>query len=236
MPAPPVAVFTLPPVFPSDTFFTSLNKYLAMFGLVECGKRALHMVFCAMYDRANAIWGRGKRYSVGGVARSFGVPCEKAADVNAPGMIKRLRELAPDVIINVSGNQIFRTELLALPSVACINVHAGPLPHYRGLFPLYWVLANGEAHTAVTVHYMDEVVDRGDILAQRCITIESGESLASLCRKAQFVTAEVVDEALRNTMTPDFSPLPNDPGKGSYYSFPGKEQRLALIRRGFQFR
>lgn len=236
MPGPPVAVITLPPTFPSDTFLASLRKYLAMFGPVECGRRALQMISCAAADRAGAVLGRESRHSVRGVAAGFGVPCMKTNDVNSAGTINRLRESAPDVIVNVSGNQIFRKELLALPAVACINVHAGPLPRYRGLFPLYWVLANGEADTAVTAHYMSEAVDRGGILAQRPIPIEPGETLASLCRKAQAVTADVVVEALRNAMTRGFVPLPNDPGKGSYYSFPGKEQRLALMRRGVRFR
>ncbi len=231
-----VAITTVPPIFGSDTLRTTVKKYFNMLGAKECLLRGVELVAYRIIDQANSIRGKGCLNSIRTIARRLDIPHRSVRKINTPATINWLRKLAPDVIINLSGNQIFGNELLSLPRIACINIHAGPLPRYRGLFPLYWVLVNGEKRTAVTAHYMRKKVDAGGIIAQRWIDIEPRETLRSLCRKSQATAPEVVAAALKNVCKTGFRPLPNEAAEGNYFSFPCKEERLIMRERGVRFR
>jgi methionyl-tRNA formyltransferase len=122
--------------------------------------------------------------------------------------------------------QIFRRELLELPRLGCINVHSALLPHYRGVLPTFWVLANNEPETGVTVHRMAADIDGGEILVQRRVPIEPEETLHSLMRRCKAVAADAVLEAVDRFRTDRVEALPNPADEGSYYSFPGRADVL----------
>ena len=89
-----------------------------------------------------------------------------------------------DLFVSMSFNQIFRSKLLDLPRLKAINCHAGKLPFYRGRNVLNWVLINGENEFGITVHYMDEGIDTGDIILQRIFEITETDNYAKLLVKA----------------------------------------------------
>ena len=80
--------------------------------------------------------------------------------INNDEVVDRIRKLEPDLIVSVSMNQIAKKEILELPTHRCINVHCAPLPRYGGMSPYVWALANNESHSAATIHYMDEGLDK----------------------------------------------------------------------------
>lgn len=105
------------------------------------------------------------------VAEVGGLPVTSPEDVNAPGPVKHIAGMAPDVIVVVAYGQILSQELLAVPRMGAFNLHASLLPRYRGAAPLNWALINGETVTGVTVQAMLPKVDAGPIAGQQTVPI-----------------------------------------------------------------
>ena len=81
-------------------------------------------------------------------------------------MIAEIRGLAPDVIVVMAYGQILPKSVLEIPRIACLNLHASLLPRYRGAAPIQAAIAAGDPETGITVIYMDEGLDTGDMLLQ----------------------------------------------------------------------
>ena len=94
------------------------------------------------------------------------IPYAPVADVNDPAFIAKLRDLEVDMLVSFQ-QRIFKSALLATPRVACLNVHTGILPGYRGSKPVFWMHARGEPEMGVTIHTMHENIDTGRIVVQR---------------------------------------------------------------------
>ncbi|MFO8081419.1 MAG: formyltransferase family protein [Armatimonadota bacterium] len=157
-------------------------------------------------------------------ARSHDVPIETVADINAPAFLERLREMGVDLVISASCPQIFRRELLELPPLGCVNVHAGPLPRYRGMLPTFWVLYKHETETAVTVHFMNERLDDGPIILQEAVPIPSGETQGNLMRRCKIVGARLLSQAIDLLESGEVHTRANPRDEATYYSFPTPEQ------------
>ena len=84
----------------------------------------------------------------------------------------------------MSFDQIFKTKLFSLPRLGTINCHAGKLPFYRGRNVLNWVLINDEKEFGITVHYVDEGIDTGDIIIQKVFPIFDSDNCDSLLKVA----------------------------------------------------
>lgn len=89
-----------------------------------------------------------------------------------------------DLFVSMSFNQIFQTALINLPTLKTINCHAGKLPFYRGRNILNWALINDEKEFGITVHYVDEGIDTGAIILQRCYSITDEDNYATLLERA----------------------------------------------------
>ena len=103
---------------------------------------------------------------------------------------KRIREeydeildLNPDMIVTCAYGQIIPSEILNYPKYGCINVHASLLPKYRGGAPIHRSIINGDKETGITIMYMDEGMDTGDIISKREVVIEEYDNLETLSDK-----------------------------------------------------
>src|SRR5204863_7719946 len=85
--------------------------------------------------------------------------------------IEDIGALKPDVIVVMAYGQILPRDVLEIPKIACVNLHASLLPRWRGAAPIQAAIAAGDRETGITVMYMDERLDTGDILLQRAIDI-----------------------------------------------------------------
>lgn len=111
--------------------------------------------------------GRGQKLQPSPVktwAEAHNLPVWQPKRVKSEEFCAFLREQKPDVIVVVAFGQILSQELLDIPRLGCINVHASLLPAYRGCAPMQWCLMNGEEKTGVTTMYMDAGLDTGDML------------------------------------------------------------------------
>jgi methionyl-tRNA formyltransferase len=161
--------------------------------------------------------------SVRAVCNRYGTRSLRPRDVNDPGFIALLRTIDPDLVISVSCPQIFRRQLLELPRLGCLNVHSAMLPKYRGVLPTFWALANDDPETGVTVHRMTDRIDKGDVIAQRRVSITPNETLLSLMRKTKRVGADLVLESVEAFDSGSVSPMvPGPTDQDSYVSFPAR--------------
>jgi methionyl-tRNA formyltransferase len=117
--------------------------------------------------------------------------------VNSDEFLEEIRKYRCDLFVSMSFNQIFRKRLMQYPKLKTINCHAGKLPFYRGRNILNWVLINDEKEFGITVHYVDEGIDTGDILAQRVYPITDGDSYATLLERAHGGCAELLYETVK---------------------------------------
>lgn len=110
--------------------------------------------------------------------------------------IEEIKGLQPDLIITCAYGQILPLELLKVPKLGCINVHASLLPKYRGGAPIHRAIMNGATETGVTIMYMSEGMDEGDIISQKSIPIEPEDTASTLHDKLSLLGRELLLETL----------------------------------------
>ncbi len=142
-----------------------------------------------------------------------GLPLYEAASLKAADTLSALAAFKPDVICVACFPHIFPRALLNLPPLGCLNLHPSLLPRYRGPAPLFWQFQQGEAETGVTVHFMDEGADTGDIALQRPVLFPdgcTGQQADRLCGEAG---GELLGETLRLLAEGRCPRLPQTPGR-----------------------
>src|SRR6266536_3474733 len=123
-------------------------------------------------------------------------PVLQPARIKDQQAIDEIRALKPDVIVVMAYGQILPRGVLEIPKIACLNLHASLLPRWRGAAPIQAAIAAGDRETGITVMYMDEGLDTGDILLQRKIEIAPDETGASLHDKLAQIAPEALAEAI----------------------------------------
>jgi methionyl-tRNA formyltransferase len=149
------------------------------------------------------------------IARS-GVPIFQPARIRASEAIEQIRALNPEVIVVMAYGQILPTAVLEIPRVACLNLHASLLPKYRGAAPIQAAIVAGDRETGITVMYMDEGLDTGDILMQSRIEISPNEAGGSLRDRLGKIAVEALIESL-DLLSKGAAPrIPQDDTLASY--------------------
>jgi methionyl-tRNA formyltransferase len=126
----------------------------------------------------------------------LGLPLLQPEKIKNRESIDAIRALTPDVIVVMAYGQILPREVLEIPKAACLNLHASLLPRWRGAAPIQAAIAAGDREAGITVMYMDEGLDTGEILLQKKIAIAPDETGASLHDKLAQIAPEVLAEAI----------------------------------------
>jgi methionyl-tRNA formyltransferase len=206
------AVYVVPPLYKGQTPFRAAWRYFRTFGLGS----VIGLVVRTLQSKL-------RRSSIARVCEARAVRCDEVRDVNAPGFLDQLRELEPDIIVSVSCPQIFKSELIELPPKGLLNIHGAILPQYRGVMPSFWMLANGEKEAGVSIYFVDERIDAGDLCAQRTFPIAPDDTLDSFLRRSKAIAADLLLEVLPAVDNGSVEKRPLDLSKGSYYSWPDRE-------------
>jgi methionyl-tRNA formyltransferase len=130
--------------------------------------------------------------------------------------INQIRALAPDVIVVMAYGQILPRAVLEIPKIACLNLHASLLPRWRGAAPIQATIAGGDREAGMTVMYMDESLDTGDILLQRKIDISPSETGATLHDRLAQIAPEALLESLRLLAAGNAPRIPQDQALATY--------------------
>jgi methionyl-tRNA formyltransferase len=204
-------VSIVPPLYKNQTKRQALWRYYRTFGLRDTAVLA-----------TRTATAKATHQSVAAVSERHGVQHARTQDVNAPEFLEELRSLGTDVIVSVSCPQIFRAPLIELPAKGCLNVHGALLPQYRGVLPSFWMLANGERQAGVSVYFVNEEIDAGDLCAQRSFDVSPHETLDEFLIRSKQIAAELVLEALAEIERGTVEARPIDLSRGSYYSWPDR--------------
>lgn len=129
---------------------------------------------------------------------------------------KKIEEVKPDLIITCAYGQILPKKLLDIPKYGSVNVHASLLPKYRGSAPIQWALLNGDKETGITLMYMDEAMDTGDMIAKLSCKIESDDNVGSLHDKLSVLGAKIVEENLQELFSGDVSKTKQNDEEATY--------------------
>lgn len=147
------------------------------------------MFICVRYDTQDEVLKQ--------LAMDNGIDYIKHPNINSDEFINEVQNYKCDLFVSMSFNQIFKSKIINLPRLRTINCHAGKLPFYRGRNILNWVLINDEKDFGITVHYMDEGIDTGDILLQKSFAISDEDNYASLLEVAHIECANVLYEVVK---------------------------------------
>jgi len=151
-----------------------------------------------------------------GRARPPGTPILQPARIRNPQAIEELRALEPDVIVVVAYGQILPRDVLEIPKIACLNLHASLLPRWRGAAPIQAAIAAGDRETGISVMYMDEGLDTGDILLQHSIDILPDDTGRSLHDRLAHIAPNALLESLRMLATGTAPRIPQDNSLATY--------------------
>lgn len=140
---------------------------------------------------------------------------------------QKIIDQKPDLIITCAYGQIIPKELLDYPEYGCINIHASLLPKLRGGAPIHKAIMEGYKETGITIMYMDEAMDSGDIIAQRKVAIEKEDNLESLSLKLANVSKDFIIEILPSILNRTNEKIPQDKKEVTYaYNIKREEEHL----------
>jgi methionyl-tRNA formyltransferase len=143
---------------------------------------------CARFDNPDPIL---KEMSL-----ALDIPFFIHENINSDAFLEDLNQYNCDVYVSMSFNQIFKSSIINHTSNGIINCHAGKLPFYRGRNVLNWALINDEKDFGVTVHYVDDGVDTGDIINQQSYSITEDDDYSTLLARSYGYCSEVLYKSL----------------------------------------
>ena len=163
--------------------------------------------------------GRGRQLAPGPVRRvaeAHGLPVAQPPSLRGQGGLAPLATLSADVLVVVAYGQILPPQVLRLPRLGCVNIHASLLPRWRGAAPIQRAILAGDAHTGVTLMQMDEGLDTGGMLAVRSVLIGERDTSASLHDTLAVLGAQMLLEVLEGLSARSLQPRPQPQHGVSY--------------------
>lgn len=155
-----------------------------------CDMKEVEICFvCVRYDTPDLVLKK--------MAEEKKIDVLRCEDINSQEFLELIDPYGVELFVSMSFNQIFRSRLINYPQFKTINCHAGKLPFYRGRNILNWALINDEKEFGITVHYMDEGIDTGDIILQRVFPITDEDTYMTLLDIAYQECPAILVEAIK---------------------------------------
>ncbi|WP_299519981.1 formyltransferase family protein [Winogradskyella sp.] len=129
-------------------------------------------------------------------SKDYNIDYFKLDNVNSQSSLDKIKSYNCDILVSMSFNQIFKKDIIELTPIGVVNCHAGKLPFYRGRNVLNWVLINDEKEFGITVHFVDEGIDTGDIILQEIFPITDDDDYSTLLEIAYLECSELLFKAL----------------------------------------
>lgn len=173
----------------------------------------------AVYTQPDRPEGRGRAVAESPVKKAAlrrGLTVLQPVTLRDPAEVERLAALKPDVIVVAAFGQILRQQVLDLPPLGCLNVHASLLPRHRGASPIPAAILAGDSETGVTVMLMDAGMDTGPILSQMIVGIEPQDTTESLTTRLALAGARLLGETLFPWSEGSLKPRPQEATRATY--------------------
>lgn len=213
LPEDKLIVFVLTPFKRGNSFMYILKKnrlsYLA--------KKGVQFVNMHLRSALSMIFTIEPRY-ISEVLEYYEIEHYFINDVNNQDVVNLIREKQTDLLITYDCGQILKKDAIRVSSIASLNVHSSLLPKYRGTAPIYWVIKNKEKETGVTIHFIDEGIDTGDIILQNKIAINPGMREKTLTKALAQLGAESIFAAIQLFKDNSIERIKQDLACATYYS------------------
>ena len=155
---------------------------------------------------ADSKSGRGKKLKschLKNYCSENNIDCLSPIDLSNPKFIENLESFKADLFIVVAFKKLSKS-IFELPKIGTINLHTSLLPDYRGASPINWVLINNEKKTGVSIFFINDKIDQGDIISQSVINLKSETTAAQLHNKMIKVGSELMTDTLNNIFSNKF--------------------------------
>jgi methionyl-tRNA formyltransferase len=149
-------------------------------------------------------------------AELHGIPVLQPEKLRQSDSVEALRALRPDLIVTAAYGQILPKSVLELPKHGCINIHASLLPKYRGGAPIHYAVMRGESETGVTIMYMAEGLDTGDMISKVTLPIEDTDTTGTLFEKLSISGAELLRRTLPDLLAGRIQAIPQKDEEAIY--------------------
>ena len=156
-------------------------------------------------------------------ALSRGIPVFQPTKLRDGTVAGQLREIRPDLAVVVAYGRLLPPDVLAVPRLGCVNVHASLLPKYRGAAPIESAVVHGETETGVTTMYMAEGLDTGDMILRAALDIGPDEQAPELRPRLAGLGAELLLETLDRIEAGTAPRIPQNDAEASWASIIRKE-------------
>ena len=150
------------------------------------------------------------------IALAQNLPVQQPEKLRSAAALEDLRALAPDLMVVAAYGQILPKSVLETPRLGCLNLHASLLPRHRGASPIHAAILSGDHETGITVMYMDEGLDTGDILLAQKLAIGSDQTTGQLHDRLADLAAPCLLEALELLEQGNAPRIPQDSALATY--------------------
>jgi methionyl-tRNA formyltransferase len=216
--------------------FKILKELFLLYGFKSFAIQGFEFFIFKFLNILTSIISLKRFYSVKKIFKNFSIPIIPTKNINDSDYIEKLKTIKPDLIISFACTQIFKDEILSIPKLGCINVHGSLLPKYRGRNIGFWVLLNQETETGVTVHYMNEKIDAGEVILQKKIQIAKNETIHTLYKKILPLEGLLLIEAINLIENNTINSWTTQIKKEDYFSDASVEDIKKFRKLGKKFR
>jgi peptidoglycan/xylan/chitin deacetylase (PgdA/CDA1 family)/folate-dependent phosphoribosylglycinamide formyltransferase PurN len=169
-------------------------------------------------------------FSLEELAERFGFAVHRVENLNSPDAANKLRVAGAHLGV-VLGTRILKRSTFAVPPLGCINLHKGKVPEYRGMPPAFWELYEGCPTAGVTVHFVDDHLDTGDIVGSCEVAVHPNETEQSLRTKLDIEGARLLAQCVAKIQEGTATPVPQSKLATAPRTMPTRKQRQELRRR-----
>ncbi|MEY9866237.1 methionyl-tRNA formyltransferase [Peribacillus sp. B2I2] len=149
-------------------------------------------------------------------AEKQGIPVYQPEKIREKEELEKIIALNPDLVVTAAFGQILPNELLDAPKYGCINVHASLLPELRGGAPIHYSILQGKEKTGITIMYMAEKLDAGDILTQAEVAIGEEDNVGTLHDKLSKIGSDLLAETLPKLLNQELQAIKQDEDQATF--------------------
>lgn len=170
--------------------------------------------------------------TVKGIAKKYGIETWEIKTPNDKNFLKEIKQLDIDIIINQS-QSILKKEILSIPKIGVINRHNALLPKNRGRLTPFWVIFKGEKETGVSIHFVTEKIDGGDIIVQKRFPITLKDNFNTIVKKNYQLAPIAMLEALDKLEKGETNFITNSDDKATYNTIPTLKEAWEFRKKRF---
>ena len=176
----------------SKSLTNKVKSTLKRLGSVETSKLIYRKITLNWMSKTKKVWQHDDFY------QSYSNKAYKVNNFNGAQCEQLLKKIEPDLII-LGGSRIIRNNIIRIPKIGILNAHPALLPKYRGVDVIPWSIYHGD-DIGVTIHFIDEGVDTGRIVAKKVIALQKGDTIERLMKRADELAGEMMSEIIYQLM------------------------------------